>query len=67
MAKVVFEDLPVSVRSFVKESDGYYTIVINARLSYEEQIRAYRHEAEHINREDFLADNLQIIELERHR
>lgn len=66
MVKVVYENLPTTIGSFVKETDGFYTIVLNARMSYEDQIRHYRHEMQHITRQDFLGDDLQVIETEVH-
>ena len=36
-----------------KNSDGSYTIFINARLSHERQIEAYAHALRHIQENDF--------------
>ena len=66
MAKVIYKDMPTTVRSLVKEKDGYHTIIINARLAYEEQIKCYIHEVKHIKRQDFFANDLQLIEMEAH-
>lgn len=38
----------------------------NAWLTYENQIKRYHHEMKHLRREDFLGDDLQLIELETH-
>lgn len=45
-----------------------YTVYINARLSHEERIRAYRHALEHIRRQDFerRGENVNSIEKEAH-
>ncbi len=36
-----------------ENEDGSYTILINARLSYERQLQAYEHAMKHINSNDF--------------
>lgn len=53
MIKTVLLDLPCSVGAFTVERDGFYTIVINSRSSYEQQRRSAQHEREHIARGDF--------------
>ena len=54
IAVVRLYDMPVSIKSYVrKNADDSYTIVINSRLSREQQKICYRHEMEHINRMDF--------------
>ena len=46
---VVLQDLPSSVRGFtVLGSDYEPIIIINARLSYEQQRKTYKHELKHI-------------------
>ena len=53
MYRVIYVDMPTSIRSFVRESpDGYMTIVVNSRLSDAMQRLAYRHEIAHIERGD---------------
>lgn len=37
------------------DSDGFYNIYINSRLSYEEQKKTIAHEMEHIVRGDFFS------------
>ena len=58
-------DLPVGVSSFVLEEDEFYTIVLNARLSAEDQVRHYRHEVDHIENHDFekdmTADEIEVL------
>ena len=46
--------------------DGSYTILINARLSYDGQIKAYEHAMKHIHENDFEKDNVQAIEYNAH-
>lgn len=50
----------------VPNEDGSFTIMINARLSYEDQMKAYAHAMRHIENNDFSKDNVQGIEAEAH-
>ena len=46
---IVLKDLPVHVRGFVcLGSDFEPIIVINARMTREQQLRTYRHEIKHL-------------------
>ncbi len=47
--------------------DGSFTILINARLSYAGQLKAYEHAIRHINENDFQKDDVQSIEYTAHR
>ena len=50
---VILKDLPVKIHGFVCLGSDYEPIiVINARLSRTQQLRAYRHELRHIKRGD---------------
>lgn len=44
--------LPGSVRGFITERDGESIIVVNSLLSFEEQMKAFRHELLHLLRQD---------------
>lgn len=46
--------------------DGTYTIFINARLSYEAQLKAYQHALKHIEEDDFQQSDVQTIEAKAH-
>lgn len=50
-------DLPYTIRGFTAKScddaEDHFTIVINSALSIEEQRRAFLHEMDHINCDDF--------------
>lgn len=61
-------DMPTTIKSYVRNNDDdSYTIILNARLSYEQQRACCRHELEHINRLDFYARKCaDEIENERH-
>lgn len=47
-------------------SDGSYTILINARLSYGSQLKAYEHAMRHIHNNDFEKASVQAIEYVAH-
>ena len=51
--KVILQDLPTSVRGFVFQGDdGEPVIVVNSRLTREQNRRTYDHERGHIERGD---------------
>ena len=51
---VVLMDNPFGIKGSVNANkDGSYTIIINARLSHEEQQKVYMHELQHIQNGDF--------------
>ena len=43
----------------VENEDGSYTILINAKLSQDGQLKAYQHALNHINNEDFEKSEVQ--------
>lgn len=64
--RVELIDLPCSIRSFVQmDAEGFFTIVLNSRLSFETQREAYLHEIDHIKNKDlyssFTADQIEVI------
>lgn len=59
--------LPGTIRSFVKEDNEFYTIVLNDALSDEEKFRAYQHEIEHIKNNDMDSPlSADVIEFNSH-
>lgn len=50
----------------VANEDDTFTIFINARLSADGQLRAYKHAMKHIENEDFQKDDVQAIEAAAH-
>lgn len=46
--------------------DGSYTVLINARMSYETQRKALLHALKHILNDDFEKENVQQIEAAAH-
>lgn len=51
--RVILQDLPTSVRGFVfQDPDGNPVIVVNSRLTREQNRKTYRHERKHIDRNE---------------
>ena len=51
--EVILQDLPTSVRGFVfQDEDGEPVIVVNSRLTREQNIRTFDHEQNHIRRNE---------------
>lgn len=64
---VVLINFPNSGKEMVvPNEDGTYTILINARLSHDSQLKAYAHAMKHITNNDFEKDNAQAIETIAH-
>ena len=50
---VILQDLPTTVRGFVFQGeDGEPVIVVNSRLTREQNMKTYDHEQEHIRRNE---------------
>ena len=56
--------LPASVKAMVVlDSEGDYNIYVNNQLSYETQVKSYKHEIRHIENNDFYNDeDIRLIE-----
>ena len=63
---VYIVDLPDGVAEMVAPCFGGFTIYLNARLSYQDRVKAYMHAMEHVDRNDWSYDNVQKIEAEAH-
>ena len=51
---VVLADLPGTISAYtVANPDFSYTVVLNSRLNYERQQKAYQHEINHITNGDY--------------
>ena len=49
--------LPRKVKGLVSvDEDGVYNVYISASLTREEQLKTFRHECKHIDREDLFSD-----------
>ena len=60
-------DFPNSGREMVvPNEDDTYTILINAKLSRDGQLKAYEHAMKHIMQNDFAEQNVQAIEAAAH-
>lgn len=51
----------------VKNADDTYTILLNARMSKDCQLKYYYHALEHIKKSDFYKKDVQKIEHEAHK
>ena len=60
-------DLPTAVPEMVAPCLGGYTIYLNAKLSYQDRIKAYLHALGHVERNDWERDNVQDIEKDAHK
>lgn len=50
---VVLANLPTTIRGFVfHDDDGEPVVVVNARLTHEQNVLTYEHEKKHIDRGD---------------
>ena len=60
-------DFPAPGHEMVVENeDMSYTILINAKLAYADQLKAYQHAMKHIMEGDFQEKNVQSIEAQAH-
>lgn len=50
----------------VHNSDDSYTIFINSRLAYIDQLHSYKHAISHINNGDFYGNDVNAIEQKAH-
>lgn len=56
-------NLPYDCRGYVTtNADGDYTVVLNARMSYDMNVQTYVHELKHIYYDDFKDGNVGDIE-----
>ena len=66
--KIYYADLPCSVRGFVKVfPDDFYGIVLNSRLSWEQNQKTLQHELDHISAHHLYTEvDIQEIEYLTH-
>ncbi len=63
MINVLYLQLPSRVKGHItKNEDDSYTIILNSRLSHEQNVRTYKHEISHINNDDFEKSDVNQIE-----
>ncbi len=66
--RVVYEDLPTTIGGCVKETDGFYTIILNSRMTRERNQKSYLDEMDHLATGALDSDqSADQIELESHR
>ncbi len=63
--QVRFMDLPPRIRGFVVRLNGEDTIVLNSRLSREQNMKTYLHEKRHIERGDFDKEGMDVNQIEK--
>lgn len=60
-------DIPTSIPAFVmSNSDGSYTIMLNARHTHERHLISYHHEMKHIENGDYEKRCVDLIEVYAH-
>lgn len=61
-------DMPCTIRGYTKPfPDGYYAIILNSRLSWEQNVKTLKHEYKHILNGDFDGEcSVNQIEAQRH-
>lgn len=66
--KVIYEDLPTTIKAFIKETDGFYDIVLNSRMAYNQNVKSYYEEMWHIKNNDLdRKETADRIETRSHR
>lgn len=67
--RVVLHNMPTDVRGFlVSDAEGGHTVLLNSRLSWEQNRETYLHEIRHIKSGDIYAnENANELEVERHK
>ena len=63
-----YADMPVTIKSYVVcNPDSTYTIILNSKLSYEQNLISCEHEIRHILNGDYEKKcNIDIIEINAH-
>ena len=63
-----YADMPAAIKSYVVcNSDSTYTIILNSKLSYEQNLISCEHEIKHILNGDYEKKcNVDIIEINAH-
>lgn len=65
--RVVIIPMPATIKAYTVCKDGFYTIVLNDNLSYEQRYKSYWHEMEHIMNKDFEKDmRVGMLEFRAH-
>lgn len=59
-------DLPPGVRGFVRRTDDYYTIILNSRLTLEQNQVSFEHDRGHLVGNDYDKKHADVIEKQSH-
>lgn len=62
---VIYCDLPCCIKGFVRKYVDEYAIVLNSRLTREQNKKTMMHELDHIKNDDFYRD-VDVQQLENH-
>ena len=65
MYTVRLVDLPPKVRGMVVKDGDDLTIILNSRLSREQNMKTYLHEKRHIERGDFDKEGMDVNQIEK--
>ena len=63
---VYLVDLPPKIAEMVAPCENGFTVYLNAKLTYNERVKAYMHALEHVERNDWNKEDVQQIEKEAH-
>lgn len=63
--QTIYLNLPCKIKGFAvyNTCEDFYTIVLNSRLSYAQNVETYLHELKHIKNDDFYSE-LTVNQLE---
>lgn len=61
--RVILYNLPTKVKGMTVKTGEYYTIILNSKHCYEQNLKSYLHELKHIKNRDF--EKLDADEIER--
>ena len=52
--RIIYQNLPCKIKGYVayKADEDFYTIILNCRLSYQQNVKTFLHELKHITFND---------------
>ena len=65
--RVIYADLPPRIKGMLVKTfdeEDYYTIVLNSRLSAEQNRETYEHELKHMKARDFDQEDMTVDKIE---
>lgn len=64
MINIHYLQLPPRIKALITKNDDFsYTIILNSRLNFEQNINSFQHEMKHIFNNDFEKLDVDTIEL----